>query len=120
VPAYSSFFESCSSFCNTGGASWVAENGYDVVSREEVQMVKRIAALLVVCGAFLAFAAPAAGFAVVHPVREECRQVLIPGAAFPGNFEVVDANPTEAPGPWNAHTTVPEHTALHEEALCPK
>jgi hypothetical protein len=82
-------------------------------------MLKRIAALALVCGAFLAFAAPAAGFAVDHPVTGECRQVLIPGSEFPGNFDAVDDNPTEAPGPWNAHTTVPEHTALHEAALCP-
>ncbi len=75
-------------------------------------MLKRFAALWVVCGAFLTFAAPAVAFTVEHPVSGECRQVLIPGSEFPGNFEVVDANPTEAPGPWNAHTTVPEHTAL--------
>jgi hypothetical protein len=96
----------------------VAGKRYDVVSRKEVQMLKRFAALLVVCGAFLAFAAPAGAFTVVNPVSDECRQVLIPGDAFPGNFEVVDANPTEAPGPWNAHTTVPDNAALGP-VICP-
>jgi hypothetical protein len=80
-------------------------------------MLKRIAALCVVCGAFLAFAAPAVAFTVEHPVSGECRQVLIPDT-FPGNFEVVDANPTEAPGPWNAHTTANENTALGP-VICP-
>jgi hypothetical protein len=76
-------------------------------------MLKRFAALLAVCGAFLAFAAPAGAFTIEHPVKEgECRQVLRPGDAFPGNFEAVDGNPTAAPGPWNAHTRVPEHSAL--------
>jgi hypothetical protein len=75
-------------------------------------MLKRFAALLAVCGAFLAFAAPATAFTVEHPVKGECRQVLSPGDAFPGNFDAVDGNPTTPPGPWNAHTTVPDHTAL--------
>jgi hypothetical protein len=81
-------------------------------------MLKRFAALWVVCGASLVFAAPAVAFTVVNPVSDECRQVLIPGAEFPGNFEVVDANPTEAPGPWNAHTTANENTALGP-VICP-
>jgi hypothetical protein len=65
-------------------------------------MLKRFAALCVVCGAFLAFAAPAGAFSVVHPVSGECRQILVP-ATFPGNFEVVDAAPPDFPGPWNGH-----------------
>jgi hypothetical protein len=92
----------------------VAGTGYDVFSREEVQMLKRFAALWVVCGALLlAFAAPAVAFTVEHPVSGECRQVLIPGpTTFPGNWEVVSNTPAEGPGPWNAHMLANENTAL--------
>jgi hypothetical protein len=94
----------CSLFCNTGGASSIAEKGYDDFSREEVQMLKRIVAVLVVCGAFLAFAAPAGAFSIEHPVSGECRQILVPGPGnFPGNWEVVSNTPATGPGPWNAH-----------------
>jgi hypothetical protein len=66
-------------------------------------MLKRFAALLVVCGAFLAFAAPAGAFSIEHPVSGECHQVLLPMDAFPGNWEVVSTNGAMFPGPWNAH-----------------
>jgi hypothetical protein len=74
-------------------------------------MLKRIAALCLVCGAFLAFAAPAGAFTVVNPVSDECRQVLIPGPdTFPGNWEVVSETPATGPGPWNAHIIATENT----------
>jgi hypothetical protein len=85
-------------------------------------MLKRITALALVCGAFLAFAAPAAGFAVDHPVTGECRQILVPGPGpdqFPGNWDVVSATPAAGPGPWNGHMLANDNTALHEVALCP-
>jgi hypothetical protein len=66
-------------------------------------MLKRIVALCVVCGAFLAFAAPAGAFSIVHPVSGECHQVLLPVDDFPGNWEVVSETPATGPGPWNAH-----------------
>jgi hypothetical protein len=78
---------------------------------KEVQMLKRFAALLAVCGAFLAFAAPAGAFSIEHPVSGECRQVLVPGPdTFPGNWEVVSETPATGPGPWNAHMIATENT----------
>ena len=74
-------------------------------------MRKRIAALVGACGVFLIFAAPAAPFTVVHPVSEECRQILLP-ATFPGNFEVVSNTPAAGPGPWNGHGHANSNTAL--------
>jgi hypothetical protein len=69
-------------------------------------MLKRFAALLAVCGAFLAFAAPAGAFSIEHPVSGDCRQVLVPGpTTFPGNWDVVNNNGAEFPGPWNGHFT---------------
>jgi hypothetical protein len=76
-------------------------------------MLKRIAALALVCGAFLAFAAPAGAFSVVQPVSGECRQILVPGAAtFPGNWDVVSNTPALGPGPWNGHMHANDNTAL--------
>jgi len=74
-------------------------------------MRKRIAALVVVGGAFLTFSAPALPFTIVNPVSGECRQVLIPGPeTFPGNWEVVSETPAAGPGPWNAHMIATENT----------
>jgi hypothetical protein len=42
-------------------------------------MRRKIAALVLACGALLTFVAPAFPFSVVHPVTGECRQVLVPG-----------------------------------------
>src|SRR4029453_13188602 len=56
--------------------------------------------LAAVCTA-LVLAAPAFPFAVTNPVTGECREVLVPGAAFPGNWEIVSNTPAEFPGPWN-------------------
>lgn len=82
-------------------------------------MLKRIAALCVVCGAFFVFAAPAGAFTVVHPVSGECRQVLVPGPdTFPGNWEVVSNTPAAGPGPWNGHGHANENTALGP-VICP-
>jgi hypothetical protein len=86
---------------------------------EEVQMRKEIAVVVVACGAFLTFAAPALPFTVVNPVTGECRQVLIPGpATFPGNWEVVSATPAAGPGPWNGHGHANDNSALGP-VLCP-
>jgi hypothetical protein len=83
-------------------------------------MLKRIAALAVVCGAFLAFAAPAGAFSIAHPVSGDCRQVLIPGAdTFPGNWEVVSNTPALGPGPWNGHMHANANTALGP-VICPE
>jgi hypothetical protein len=82
-------------------------------------MLKRIAALALVCGAFLAFAAPAGAFSVVQPVSGECRQILVPGAAtFPGNWDVVSNTPALGPGPWNGHMHANDNTALGP-VICP-
>jgi hypothetical protein len=56
-------------------------------------MRKRIAALVLVCGASLTIAAPASAFTIVNPVTGECRQVLVPG---PGHGH---ANENTALGP---------------------
>jgi hypothetical protein len=80
-------------------------------------MLKRIAALCFICGAFLAFAAPAGAFSVVNPVSGECHQVLVP-ETFPGNWEVVSATPADGPGPWNGHGHANENTALGP-VICP-
>jgi hypothetical protein len=83
------------------------------------EMLKKIAALVLVSGAFLIFAAPAMPFTIVHPVTGECRQVLVPGPdTFPGNWEVVSATPAAGPGPWNGHGHANENTALGP-VICP-
>jgi hypothetical protein len=82
-------------------------------------MLKRIAALCLVCGAFLAFAVPAGAFTVVNPVSGECSQILIPGSeTFPGNWEAVSTTPAAGPGPWNGHGHANENTALGP-VICP-
>lgn len=82
-------------------------------------MLRGIVALWVVCGAFLAIAAPAMAFSVVSPVSGECRQILIPGPeTFPGNWEVVSNTPAAGPGPWNGHGHANENTALGP-VICP-
>jgi hypothetical protein len=101
----------------------VPETGKDLVNEEEreeeVQMRKKIAAVMVACGAFFTLAAPALPFTIVNPVTGECRQVLIPGpATFPGNWEVVSATPADGPGPWNGHGHANDNTALGP-VLCP-
>jgi hypothetical protein len=82
-------------------------------------MLKRIAALVLVCGAFLTFAASALPFTIVNPVTGECRQVLVPGPdTFPGNWVVVSATPAAGPGPWNGHGHANENSALGP-VICP-
>ena len=82
-------------------------------------MRKRIATVLVACGAMLTFVAPAASFSVVNPKTGECRQILVPGpATFPGNWEVVSATPAAGPGPWNGHGHANDNTALGP-VICP-
>ena len=82
-------------------------------------MRKKIAVLVVVCGALLAFAAPAAPFSVVNPNTGECRQILVPGPdTFPGNWEVVSNTPAAGPGPWNGHGHANANTALGP-VICP-
>lgn len=82
-------------------------------------MRKKIAALLVACGALLTFAAPAAPFSVVNPNTGECRQILVPGPdTFPGNWEVVSNTPAAGPGPWNGHGHANANTALGP-VICP-
>jgi hypothetical protein len=82
-------------------------------------MLKRIAALVLACGACLAFTAPALPFTIVNPVTGECRQVLVPGPdTFPGNWEVVSATPAAGPGPWNGHGHANANTALGP-VICP-
>ena len=82
-------------------------------------MRKRIAVLLVACGALLMFVAPAASFSVVNPTTGECRQILVPGPdTFPGNWEVVSATPAAGPGPWNGHGHTNGNSALGP-VICP-
>jgi hypothetical protein len=82
-------------------------------------MLKKIAALVGVCGAFLIAASPATPFSVVNPVTGECRQILVPGPdTFPGNWEVVSATPAAGPGPWNGHGHANPNTALGP-VICP-
>jgi hypothetical protein len=82
-------------------------------------MRKRIATVLVACGAVLTFVAPAAPFSVVNPKTGECRQILVPGPdTFPGNWEVVSATPAAGPGPWNGHGHANDNTALGP-VICP-
>jgi hypothetical protein len=82
-------------------------------------MRKKIAALVVACGAMLTFVAPAFPFSVVNPKTGECRQILVPGPeTFPGNWEVVSATPAAGPGPWNGHGHANDNTALGP-VLCP-
>jgi hypothetical protein len=75
-------------------------------------MVRKIAALVVMIGAFLVLAASASPFSVINPVTGECHQVLLPGAAFPGNWEVVSSTPADFPGPWNGHGHADDNSAL--------
>ena len=82
-------------------------------------MRRRLAAPIVVCGAFFMFAGPAQPFSVVHPVTGKCRQILVPGPdTFPGNWAVVSATPAAGPGPWNGHGHANENTALGP-VICP-
>jgi hypothetical protein len=75
-------------------------------------MVRKIAALVVMISAFLVLAASASPFSVINPVTGECHQVLLPGAAFPGNWEVVSSTPADFPGPWNGHGHADDNSAL--------
>ena len=82
-------------------------------------MRKKIATLLLACGALLTFAAPAASFSVVNPNTGECRQILVPGPdTFPGNWEVVSNTPAAGPGPWNGHGHANANSALGP-VICP-
>jgi hypothetical protein len=82
-------------------------------------MRKKIAAVVVACGAFLVSAGSALPFTVVNPQTGECRQVLVPGPdTFPGNWEVVSATPAAGPGPWNGHGHANENAALGP-VICP-
>jgi hypothetical protein len=82
-------------------------------------MRKKVAALLVAFGALLTFVTPALPFTVINPVTGECRQILVPGPdTFPGNWVVVSATPTAAPGPWNGHTLANNNSALGP-VICP-
>jgi hypothetical protein len=84
-----------------------------------VRIRKRVAALVVACGAVLSVAGSASAFSVVNPATGECRQILVPGAdTFPGNWEVVSNTPALGPGPWNGHTHANENTALGP-VICP-
>jgi hypothetical protein len=74
--------------------------------------MRKLAALVVAIGALLVLAAPASPFSVINPVTGECQQVLLPGAAFPGNWEVVSGTPAEFPGPWNGHGHANDNSAL--------
>jgi hypothetical protein len=74
--------------------------------------MRKLAALVVAIGAFLVLAAPAAPLTVINPVTGECHQVLLPGAAFPGNWEVVSNTPADLPGPWNGHGHADDNSAL--------
>ena len=82
-------------------------------------MRKKVATMMVVCGALLTFVTPASSFTVVHPKTGECRQILVPGpTTFPGNWEVVSSTPAAGPGPWNGHGHANGNTALGP-VLCP-
>jgi hypothetical protein len=82
-------------------------------------MRKKIAVLLVACGALLTLATPALPFTVINPVTGECRQILVPGpTTFPGNWEAVSATPAAFPGPWNGHGHANGNSALGP-VLCP-
>jgi hypothetical protein len=72
----------------------------------------KIAALVTIVSAFFVFAAPASSLTVINPVTGECHQVLLPGAAFPGNWEVVSGTPADLPGPWNGHGHANDNSAL--------
>lgn len=61
----------------------------------------RIATLAAAIGASLAMAGPALSFAVTNPHTGACREVLLPGPTFPGNWDVVSSNAAQYPGPWN-------------------
>ena len=97
----------------------MSAEGSESLRERRFRMRKRVVALVVACGAFLTFSAPALAFTVVHPVTGECRQILIPGPeSFPGNWEVVSATPAAGPGPWNGHGHANENTALGP-VICP-
>jgi hypothetical protein len=87
--------------------------------REEVEMRKKVATLVVASGALLAFAPAGSSFSVEHPKTGECRQILVPGpTTFPGNWEVVSSTPAEHPGPWNGHGHANDNSALGP-VICP-
>jgi hypothetical protein len=79
--------------------------------------MRKIIALVCVV-APLVFAAPADPFSIIHPVTGECHQVLLPGDAFPGNWEVVSNTPADLPGPWNGHGHANDNSA-HGPVVCP-
>ncbi|MEZ5102763.1 MAG: hypothetical protein R3C15_23825 [Thermoleophilia bacterium] len=63
--------------------------------------MKRTVVWLAAVGGALAVAGPAFPFAVTHPVTGVCREVMLPGASFPGNWDAVSSNGAAFPGPWN-------------------
>jgi hypothetical protein len=79
--------------------------------------MRKLIALACVVAPFV-FAAPAAPFSVVNPVTGECHQVLLPGDAFPGKWEVVSNTPADFPGPWNGHGHANDNSALGP-VVCP-
>ena len=84
-----------------------------------VRIRKRVATVVVVCGAVLSAAGTASAFSIEHPVTGDCRQILVPGpATFPGNWEVVSNTPALGPGPWNGHMHADESNALGP-VICP-
>jgi len=79
--------------------------------------MRKVIALVCVV-APLVFAEPAASFSIIHPVPGECHQVLLPGDAFPGNWEVVSTTPAELPGPGTGMGT--QATILRSRpVVCP-
>jgi len=79
--------------------------------------MRKIIGLVCVVAPFV-FTAPAAPFSVINPVTGECHQVLLPGDAFPGNWEVVSNTPADFPGPWNGHGDANDNSALGP-VVCP-
>lgn len=63
--------------------------------------MRRLAIIAVTLGASLAVAAPAFSFAITNPSTGVCSVVMLPGASFPGNWDVVSGNAADYPGPWN-------------------
>jgi hypothetical protein len=72
----------------------------------------RLATLLAAICASLVLAAPAFPFAITNPKTGECREVLLPGDDFPGNWEVVSNTPADYPGPWNGVFHSNDHSAI--------
>jgi hypothetical protein len=68
--------------------------------------------VLACVGVSLVFAAPAFPLAITNKHTGECREVLLPGASFPGNWEVVSNTPAEFPGPWNGVFHSNDNSAL--------